>query len=214
MKNTLKLFLSLAIILFATQITTAQQSAKDLKKELKSNVVRDVKKSAKQLTKEGWKTMPGLLPLEKQIEQTQFAQLDKDDKGNLLNLVGTNKATSKSYSAAKQMADHRAKMELARAVSTAITEKIKENTANNNLGDGDIELIEEFISANQATVSNVLTNIKTPLAIYRQLGDNKYEVDVAVSVNAKDALKAAKSVLTSKLSQKSAKLSEVLDKVL
>ncbi|MEG0518226.1 MAG: hypothetical protein RR555_05090 [Bacteroidales bacterium] len=214
MKTTLKLFLSLAIVLFATQITTAQQSAKELKKELKANVVKDVKKSAKKLVKEGWKTMPGLLPIEKQIQATQFAQLDKDDKGNLLNLVGTNRAISQSYSAAKQMADHRAKMELARAVSTAITEKIKENTANNNLGDGDIELIEEFISANQATVSNILTNVKAPLAIYRQLGDNKYEVDVAVSVNAKDALKAAKSALTSKLAKKSAKLSEALDKIL
>ena len=58
----------------------AQQSSKELKKELRAKVERDCRKDAKQLEKDGWKVMPGKLPIEKQMQNARFAELDTDEE--------------------------------------------------------------------------------------------------------------------------------------
>ena len=79
MKNAIIGLLSLLLI-SATGISYAQTTkeqrkerqelAKASKKELNEKAGKAARKEAKRLSKEGWKTAPGALPLEKQLDKS------------------------------------------------------------------------------------------------------------------------------------------------
>ncbi|MEG1936303.1 MAG: hypothetical protein RR908_03240 [Rikenellaceae bacterium] len=206
--------LVIAMMAFFTEASFAQLSDKELKKDLKERVDKDARKEAKTLTKEGWKVMPGKLSIERQIQDAQYAALDIDENGEKLNFIGTHQAIGGNYSSAKQIADNRAHIEIANAIGKAITGKAQDQVSNRNLGDNDIELIDEYVSGNKSVVSSVLHGITPVLEIYRQLPDGKYEVMVTVSVNAHKALRDAKIALQAELKDKSQNIIDHLDKIL
>lgn len=213
MKTMHQLLISVVAVLLVCSTAQAQSSAKELKKDLKAKVEKDCRKTAKQLEKEGWKVMPGKLPLERQIQDSRYAELDTDNNGEKLYLTATHKAVGENYSAAKKIADDRAASELAERVSKTISEMIKGKLSSTDYGDGDIETIDEFISANKNLVSVSLEGVFPVLEIYREK-DNKVEVQVMVKVNAAKALKAAKKAYRDKLYQQSADLAKELDELL
>ena len=51
-----------------------QELAKASKKELNEKASKAARKEAKRLSKEGWKTAPGALPLEKQLDKSYMMQ--------------------------------------------------------------------------------------------------------------------------------------------
>ena len=67
------------ILILAANVSSAQSSKeimkerkelhKASKKELNEKASKDARKEAKKLSKEGWKTAPGALPLEKQLDK-------------------------------------------------------------------------------------------------------------------------------------------------
>lgn len=203
--------LALAI---AAPAASAQKSQKQLKKELNAKVVKDNKKAAKKLAKEGWKVMPGKLPLQRQLQDTQYAELDTNDKGEKLYFVGMHQSIGGSYTAAKQIADTRARGELAQAVFSSVQQSVEDKVGHLDLGDGDIETIEEFVSASKTLISAQLKEVVPTLEMYRELDNNRYEVRVAVKMNAEDAMKLAKRGLQNELRLKSEKLAESLDVIL
>ncbi len=203
-----------AALLVAIPAANAQQSDRDLKKELRKNADRESRKEAKQLKKEGWKVMPGKLPLDKQIQATKYAELDRSDKGEKLYFVGTHQAVGGNYTAATQIANDRARLELARSVCAEVGQKIEQQMANTDFGQGDIKIIDEFVSANKSIVSARLHGATPTLEIYR-IGENgQYEARVALKIDAQQALRDAKAGLSAGLKEKSAKLAADLDKIL
>lgn len=210
MKTLLKVSLCLCAFIFVAFIAEAQSGSKSLKKELKAKVEKDCKKEAKQLAKEGWKVMPGKLSIEKQIQEGRLAELSKDEEGSPLYLIATHQAKGGNYSAAQKIAYDRARQQLAGSISVNLTELIKNNVANTNLGNDDIELIDEFISTSQNLVSLSLQGVSTVLEIYRE-NENATEVQVMIKVDRNDALKLAKSMLKSKLGKESEELFKKLD---
>lgn len=213
MKTMIKVFVCSLALLFAGSTVNAQSGDKQLKKDLKAKVEKDCRKTAKKLEKEGWKVMPGKLPLERQIQDSRYAELDKDKNGEKLYFTGTHQSVGGNYSAAKKIADDRARMELAEHISSTLSELIKGKLSNTDYGEKDIEVIDEFVSANKNLVSVALQGVFPVLEIYREK-DDKVEVQVMVKTNAADALKLAKKAYRDKLYQQSADLAKELDAIL
>lgn len=213
MKTMIKVFFCSLVLLFAYSSVDAQSSDKALKKDLKAKVEKDCRKTAKKLEKEGWKVMPGKLPLERQIQDSRYAELDKDKNGEKMYFTGTHKTIGGNYSAAKKIADDRARTELAGHISATISELIKGKLSSTDYGDKDIEVIDEFVSANKNLVSVALQGVFPVLEIYREK-DDKTEVQVMVKTNAAEALKLAKKAYRDKLYQQSADLAKELDQLL
>ena len=79
------------MLLSASEITYAQATkeqrkerqelAKASKKELNEKASKAARKEAKRLSKEGWKTAPGALPLEKQLDKSYMMQYQYDADG-------------------------------------------------------------------------------------------------------------------------------------
>lgn len=213
MKTTIKVLICSLALLFACSTIEAQSTNKQLKKDLKSKVEKDCRKTAKQLKKDGWKVMPGKLPLERQIQDSRYAELDKNKEGERLYFTGTHQATGGNYSAAKKIADDRARMELAESISMTLSELIKGKLSNTDYGEKDIEVIDEFVSANKNLVSVSLQGVYPVLEIYREK-DGAVEVQVMVKTNAEKALKQAKRAYKDKLYQQSEELAKELDELL
>ena len=198
----------------AEAFAQAQKSDKDLKKELKERVDRDCKKEAKILEKEGWKVMPGKLPLERQLQDSRYAELQEDERGEAYYIIGTHMSKGGNYTAAKKIADSRAMTEIAEKISSQIAELVKENVANHDYGEGDIEVIDKFVSSNKHLVNARLTKAIPLLEIYREVVGGAYEVRVMIAVRAKEAIRAAKSAYVSELAKESETLAKELDSIL
>ncbi len=203
-----------AAFFLAAPVANAQMKDSKLKKELNKKVDSDSRKEAKKLVKDGWQVMPGKLPIEKQIQATKYAELDKTPDGQKRFFVGTHKSVGGNYTAARQIADDRARVELARSIHAEVAQKIEQQVSNTDYGQGDIKVIDEFVSANKSVISAQLQGVVPTLEIYRPGKDGQYEVMVALKVEAAQALKDAKRGLTDGLKKKSDKLAKDLDKIL
>lgn len=212
---TLLLAFALLLVCPTGQASDANKERnKQLKKELTARVEKDSRKTAKEYQKQGWKIMPGKLPLERQIQDSRYAELEKDDDGQRVYLTGTHIATGGNYSAAKKIADSRAKTELAEQLNSRIDQIIKDNISNKNYGEGDIEVIDKFISVNKHLASARL-NMATPvLEIFREGKNNTYEVQVFYRIEAKPAIKETKKLYRTELSKESEELAQKLDELL
>lgn len=210
-----KLILATLLLAFCSFTVCAQQSDKTLKKDLKAKVDKDCRKEAKVLKKEGWQVMTGNLPLEKQLQEARYAQLDTNvETGEKMYFTASHQSLGGNYSAAKQIADSRAMAELAQQVNASVAKKVTEQISNLNLGENDIELVDEMVSANKSVVAASLQGTHPVLEIYREAGHGKYEVRVMVTINAEQALKSTKAGLISAIKEKSEKLAQDLDAVL
>lgn len=209
------LFMALAFAVLASTSVDAQgqKTDKELKKELRARAERDCIKTAKALVKEGWKVMPGKMPLDRQIQDARFAELDTDDTDSPMYFVGTHTAIGGNYSAAKQICDARAYAEIAQQVSTDVAKQVKDQLASRNLGDGDLELVDETLSAAKTTITAKIPGAKPVLEIFRDLNGSKCEVRVVVTVNYKAAMKAAKAALYTELKAKNQALAEEVSKL-
>ena len=203
-----------AVIFSAEAFAQAQKSDKELKKELKERVDKDCRKEAKALKKEGWKVAPGKLPIERQLQDSRYAELQEDENGEPYYIVGTHMSKGGNYTTAKKMADSRAMTEIAEKVNSQIAELIKENVANHDYGEGDIEVIDKFVSSNKHLVNARLVKVSPLLEIYREEANGVCQVRVMIAVKAKDAIRAAKGAYVSELAKESDGLAKELDSIL
>lgn len=213
MKNRLIILLA-ALTLSASVPVQAQSSDKELKKDLKQRVDADSKKSAKRLAKEGWQIIPGKLPMERQIRDSRYAELSKDESGKPSYFIGSHQAVGGNYSAAKQICDSRAYAEIAQQVGTSVARIVKDQLSSRNLGEEDLELVDETLSATKSVISARLTGIKPTLEIYRNLDGGKVEFRVVIAAPYAETIKIAKSVLLPEIKQKSEKLAKEVDALL
>ena len=202
------------VAMLATGIVSAQSSDKDLKKDLKSKITKECRKSAKQLEKDGWEVMPGMLLLERQIRDSRYAQLDKDEEGKDLNFVATHESQGGNYSMAKKIASSRALVDLAGQISTQVASVVENNTSNMNFGDGDLEFVGNCISSSKQKISAKLSGAKAVLDIFRINEDGMYEVRVMYVINASQSLNIAREIYRAELAKRSATLAGKVDEIL
>lgn len=195
MKSLRIIITCMVLTLFAAAPAEAQQSAKELKKELKSKPSKSIRKEAKAYQKEGWRSVAGSLPLEKQLEQAQMAAIERDEEGLNRYYIGQGKGIGGNYRAAKAVALNQVKTYLASAVLSDVQSGENSELTNEDLGEGDVISTEDLSADSKVVTSFPIKDMVTVVEIYRELSRGRYEVELTVKMEAADAKKRAKVYL-------------------
>ncbi len=220
-KTILTLF---AMILLSSSACIIAQSAKDLrkerqelakasKKELNEKASKDARKQAKKSEKEGWKTAPGALPLEKQYDKSYMMQYQYDEDGFPLYIMAEGMSVGGNYDAAKMQAMELAKQNLAGQIQSEITALVENTVANDQMSDGDAESLTKSVMASKNLISQSIGRLVPVVETYRDLG-NKKEVLVRIAFSQKMAKAAAKRAVKKELEERGDALHEKLDDLL
>lgn len=220
-----KVILSLALCLLAgTSISYAQITKEQIKerKEVKNASKKDLnekaskaaRKEAKKLKKEGWKTAPGALPLDKQLDKSYMMQMEYDEDMYPKYMMGEAMSTGENYDAAKMQAIELAKQALAGQIQTEMTALIENTVANKQLAAEEAESVTQSILAGKNLISQSIGRTITVVEVYRTLSNKNKEVLVRIAYNGQMAKAAAKKAARQELEKKGEDLQKKLDELL
>lgn len=219
-----KLFVCAFAFLCLTANMTAQ-TAKDIRKErqelrkaskseLNAKASKDAKKEAKKLTKEGWITAPGALPLEKQLDKSYMMQTEYDEDMYPKYLMGEAMSIGENYDAAKMQALELAKQNLAGQIQTEVTALIKNSVANQQLANEDASSLTQSIMGAKNLISQNIGRTITVMECYRIKTNKNKEVLVRIAYNGAMAKAAAKRAIQEELNEKGEEIHKKLDEIL
>lgn len=219
-----KLFVCAFAFLCLTANMTAQ-TAKDIRKErqelrkaskseLNAKASKDTKKEAKKLTKEGWITAPGALPLEKQLDKSYMMQTEYDEDMYPKYLMGEAMSIGENYDTAKMQALELAKQNLAGQIQTEVTALIENSVANQQLANEDASSLTQSIMGAKNLISQSIGRTITVMECYRVKTNKNKEVLVRIAYNGAMAKAAAKRAIQDELKNKSEEIQKKLDEIL
>ncbi len=197
----------------SARVTKEEQ--KELKKAdkqnraaLKSSVDKAAKKEAKKYLKEGWKVMPGALPLEKQLDRSYVMQMDINSDGEPTYIMGEGMSNGRSYDVAKNAAIVVAKQNIMQQIETAMT-----GSTELQLASGDGQQIENVITVAKGILSQELSRVTPVTEIYRQNKNGSYDVLVRVAYSSEKIRSTFERAAKEKLGDRADKLLEQIDKM-
>lgn len=217
--------LNLVIVLLICGITTlAAQSQKEIVKErkvvdkqstseLNERASKAARVEAKKLTKQGWLSTPGALPLVKQLDRAYKMQYEFEENQLPKYIMAEAMSIGENYDAANMQALELAKQNLAGKIQTEITALIENTVANEQLDAGKASSITKTVSASKNLISQSIGRMIPVVEVYRNSNKNK-EVNVRIAYNAEMAKQAALKVIKQELEKKGEDLHEQLDKIM
>lgn len=219
-----KLFVCAFAFLCLTANVTAQ-TVKDIRKErqeirkvskndLNEKATKAARKDAKKLTKEGWITAPGALPLEKQLDKSYMMQMEYDEDMYPKYLMGEAISIGENYDAAKMQALELAKQNLAGQIQTEVTALIENSVANKQLANEDAASLTQSIMGAKNLISQSIGRTITVMECYRVKSNKNKEVLVRIAYNGAMAKAAAKRAIQEELNEKSEEIHKKLDEIL
>ena len=219
-----KLFVCAFAFLCLTANVTAQ-TVKDIRKErqeirkvskndLNEKATKAARKDAKKLTKEGWITAPGALPLEKQLDKSYMMQMEYDEDMYPKYLMGEAMSIGENYDAAKMQALELAKQNLAGQIQTEVTALIENSVANKQLANEDAASLTQSIMGANNLISQSIGRTITVMECYRVKSNKNKEVLVRIAYNGAMAKAAAKRAIQEELNEKSEEIHKKLDEIL
>lgn len=219
-----KLFVCAFAFLCLTANVSAQ-TAKDIRKErqeirkaskseLNEKATKTARKDAKKLKKEGWITVPGALPLEKQLDKSYMMQMEYDEDMYPKYLMGEAMSIGENYDAAKMQALELAKQNLAGQIQTEVTALIENSVANEQLANEDATLVTQSIMGAKNLISQSIGRTIIVMECYRVKTNKNKEVLVRIAYNGAMAKAAAKRAIQDELKSKSEDLQKKLDQLL
>lgn len=217
------LLLALSLTMFATnsfaQISKEQAKerkflVKASKSELNEKATKTARKESKKLSKEGWKSAPGALPLEKQLDKSYLMQMEYDEDMFPKFIMAEAMSIGQNYDAAKMQALELAKQNLAGQIQTEVTALIENTVANKQLEPEDAASVVQSISAGKSLISQSIGRVIPVVELYRTTFNKNKEVLVRIAYNATMAKAAAKKVVKEDLEKRGDDLHEKLDKLL
>lgn len=219
-----KLFVCAFAFLCLTANVTAQ-TVKDIRKErqeirkvskndLNEKASKAARKDAKKLTKEGWITAPGALPLEKQLDKSYMMQMEYDEDMYPKYLMGEAMSIGENYDAAKMQALELAKQNLAGQIQTEVTALIENSVANKQLANEDAASLTQSIMGAKNLISQSIGRTITVMECYRVKSNKNKEVLVRIAYNGAMAKAAAKRAIQEELNEKSEEIHKKLDEIL
>lgn len=191
-----------------------QEIAKASKKELNEKAGKAARKEAKNLTKQGWKTAPGALPLEKQLDRSYLMQYQFDAEGFPQYIMAEGMSTGGNYDAAKMQALELAKQNLAGQIQTEVTALIENTVANEQMDQNEAASITRSVSASKNLISQSIGRVVPVVETYRVVNGKNREVLVRIAYNQDMAKAAAKRAIKQELEQRGDSLHGKLDKLL
>ncbi|MCI6861945.1 MAG: hypothetical protein MR860_08150 [Prevotella sp.] len=220
-----KIILFFAVSLLVGTSTSYAQLTKEQRKErneilkaskaeLNAKASKAARKEAKTLTKEGWKTAPGALPLDKQLDKSYTMQMEYDEDMFPKYLMGEAMSIGENYDAAKMQALELAKQNLAGQIQTEVTALIENTVANKQLQPEEAASVVQSISAGKSLISQSIGRVITVVEVYRTVSNKNKEVLVKIAYNADMAKQAAKKAIRDDLEKKGEELQDKLDELL
>lgn len=221
-----KMMIAAMALLFALGTTDClAQSAKELAKErkelmkaskaeLNSKATKAARKEAKKLKKQGWQTVPGALPLEKQLDKSYMMQYEYDEDMFPKYLMGEAMSIGSNYDAAKMQALELAKQNLAGQIQTEVTALIENTVANEQLDAEQAASVTRSVMASKNLISQSIGRTITVMEVYRTLENKNKEVLVRIAYNSDMAKKAALKAVKEDLEKKGDDLHNKLDELL
>lgn len=222
MKKTILLLFSFLILSseygFA-QLTKEQQKerqelSRQTKKQLESKATKAARKEAKQLQKEGWKTAPGALPLEKQLDKSYLMQYEYTEDGYPEYIMAEAMSSGGNYDAAKMQALELAKQNLAGQIQTEVTALIENTVANDQLEQGEAASLTRSVMASKNLISQSIGRVVPVVETYRQVNGNNREVLVRLAYSSDMAKKVTRDAIRKDLEERGDALHSKLDELL
>lgn len=196
------------------QLRERQELSKATRQELNRKASKSARKEAKRLTKEGWLSAPGALPLERQLDRSYEMQLQYDADGFPQFLMAEAMSTGGNYDAAKMQAMELAKQNLAGQIQTEITALIESTVANEQMDQSDAASITRSVMASKNLISQSIGRLVPVVETYRVVNGNNREVLVRIAYSQDMAKAAAKAAVKQDLEQRGDSLHGKLDELL
>lgn len=184
------------------------------KKELNEKAGKAARKEAKRLAKEGWKTAPGALPLDKQLDKSYLMQYQYDSDGFPMYIMAEAMSTAGNYDAAKMQALELAKQNLAGQIQTEVSALIENTVANDQMDQGDAASITRSIMAAKNIISQNIGRVVPVVETYRVVNGNNREVLIRIAYSQDLAKTAAKKAIKKDLEQRGESIHHNLDELL
>ena len=181
---------------------------------MNEKATKAARKDAKKLTKEGWITAPGALPLEKQLDKSYMMQMEYDEDKYPKYLMGEAMSIGENYDAAKMQALELAKQNLAGQIQTEVTALIENSVANKQLANEDAASLTQSIMGAKNLISQSIGRTITVMECYRVKSNKNKEVLVRIAYNGAMAKAAAKRAIQEELNEKSEEIHKKLDEIL
>lgn len=178
------LLITLCLLSFSLVTSVeAQSSASKKPKYTPANIIKDVKKEAKKYTKEGYKVMPGNLPIEQQLNAAFIKQQEVDKEGLPVWIVANGSSTAQTQAVAENSAIEIAKINLVGLIETNMRSAIEADLGNNQIDNETAASITKTLSVSSNKVFKKLGLVKPLFNVYRAVGDKNTEVQVLIGYN-------------------------------
>lgn len=218
-------FLLCMMLFIASTTTSYAQLSKEQRKErkelmkasksqLSAKATKIARKEAKRMSKAGWQTTPGTLPIDKQLDKSYMMQYEYDEGLYPKYIMGEAMSVGGNYDAAKMQALELAKQNLAGQIQTEVTALIENTVANEQLQGEEAESITRSVLAAKNLISQSLGRTIPVVEVYRTLANKNKEVLVRIAYNGDEAKKVAKEAIRKDLEQRGNKLHKKLDELL
>ena len=198
----MKKLLSIILSCLISVVVLSQQTTKDLQKELKEKAIREARKEAKKYEKAGWSVAPGSIPLAKVLENTWMKQVMADDKGNVIYISGDGNAVGETKSAAELQAVELGKLQLAGLIQTNMSSLISANIGNAQLTTQEAASVTEIVQSAKNIIAMELGYVDPSFKLFRNIGNDKIEVQVRLMYDTRQSLEIAKKVVRQELKDK------------
>ena len=191
-----------------------QKHEKVLNKAMKKKAVKAARKEAKRLKKDGYMTLLGQLPLDKQLENSWQASYELDVQGYPYYIMSTQKATAANYTAAQLQAMNAAKTDIAGQIETRINQVIETKVTSNEFERNQANSLTSFVATSKNIISNTLGRVIKLVEIYREPKRTKVvEVQVTLAYNAEVATKEAINAIQKSVSSEDVEMMKLLDQL-
>lgn len=196
------------------QMKERQALAKASKKQLNEKASKTAAKKAKQLVKEGWKTAPGALPIDRQLDRSYTMQYQFDSDGFPLYIMAEAMSVGGNYDAAKMQALELAKQNLAGQIQTEVTALVENTVENEQMDQGVAASITRSVMAGKNLISQSIGRVVPVVETYRVVNGNQREVSVTIAYSMNMAKSAAKKAIKEDLEKRGDALHGKLDELL
>ena len=209
-----KIYILTVLAMFCAAAIFAQNTTKEQKKELNDRAIKGARQEAKALGKDGWKTMPGSIPLDKLLEDAWMKQVATGENGQPIYITAYGNGVAESKSVAEAQAIEFAKLQLAGTIESNIASIVKGNMANSQESTKEATSVTEIIQSSKNIIAQQMGYINPAFKIYRDLKDKKIEVQVRIFYETKQSVIIAKKAIRQELKDKLKKTDEQVDKLL
>ena len=223
------------IVLFALMLALTgshvyAQSAKDIaekmnersvidkasRKAADKRIARTVKKQVKQWKKEGWKTMPGQLTLEQQMQRSVTYQEQYEDENALMPKYVWGDASSEAqvYDAGKAQALELAQLNLAGNIEARVAQIIENSVGNDQTSHEQATSLVKTLKRAKRHVQAKLGQTIPVVEAYRELKNGNLQVRVQTFYSMDQARRIAREAIRKQMEEEGKQMDPKLDKLI